>query len=397
MRHETHDTILVVFAKEVIDNLRDRRSLLTALFGMPIAMPIFFVLLISFQIERNIDSAEEVIELPVIGAEHAPNLIRYLQSRNIDIVAGPADGPAAAAAVQAGDEDVVLRIPAGFGEELAGMIPATVELYLDQANTSGNADIGRVRDALFGYNQALAGIRLSARGVNPALLRPLNIDHIDVSTPSGRAAILLGMLSYFFLFALLMGGMYLAIDATAGERERGSLEPLLSLPLARAHLIIGKIAATCVFMSIALALCLLSFFFALQFMPLEQLGMTPNFSLAVVLAAFLLLLPFTLVSAAMMTLAASFTKSYKEAQTWLGVMILVPTMPILIVSFLTLQPRFEFMFIPALSQHLILVDMISNEPVSALHMAISAASTLALGAILTWLCVRLYHREALMG
>jgi len=397
MRHETHDTILVVFAKEVIDNLRDRRSLLTALFGMPIAMPIFFVLLISFQIERNIDSAEEVIELPVIGAEHAPNLIRYLQSRNIDIVAGPADGPAAAAAVQAGDEDVVLRIPAGFGEELAGMIPATVELYLDQANTSGNADIGRVRDALFGYNQALAGIRLSARGVNPALLRPLNIDHIDVSTPSGRAAILLGMLSYFFLFALLMGGMYLAIDATAGERERGSLEPLLSLPLARAHLIIGKIAATCVFMSIALALCLLSFFFALQFMPLEQLGMTPNFSLAVVLAAFLLLLPFTLVSAAMMTLAASFTKSYKEAQTWLGVMILVPTMPILIVSFLTLQPRFEFMFIPALSQHLILVDMISNEPLSALNMAISAASTLTLGAILTWLCVRLYHREALLG
>ncbi len=389
--------ILIVFVKEVIDNLRDRRSLLTALFGMPIAMPIFFVVLISFQIERNIDSAEELIELPVIGAEHAPNLLRYLESRNIDIVAGPADGPAAAAAVRAGDEDVVLLIPAGFGEELAGMIPATVELYLDQANTSGNADIGRVRDALFGYNQTLAGIRLSARGVNPALLRPLNIDHIDVSTPSGRAAILLGMFSYFFLFALLMGGMYLAIDATAGERERGSLEPLLSLPLPRGQLIIGKIAATCVFMAIALALCLLSFFAALPFLPLEQLGMTPNFSLAVVLAAFALLLPFTLVSAAMMTLAASFTKSYKEAQTWLGVMILIPTMPILIVSFLTVQPRFEFMFIPALSQHLILVDMISNEPVSALHIAISAASTLALGAILTWLCVRLYHREALLG
>ncbi|MCY4296132.1 MAG: ABC transporter permease [Gammaproteobacteria bacterium] len=389
--------VFIVFAKEVIDNLRDRRSLLTALFGMPIAMPIFFVVLISFQIERNVDSAEELIELPVIGAEHAPNLLRYLESRNIDIVAGPADGAAAAEAVQAGDEDVVLLIPADFGEELAGMIPATVELYLDQANTSGNADIGRVRDALFGYNQALAGIRLSARGVNPALLRPLNIDHIDVSTPSGRAAILLGMLSYFFLFALLMGGMYLAIDATAGERERGSLEPLLSLPLARGHLIIGKIAATCVFMAIALALCLLSFFAALPFLPLEQLGMTPNFSLAVVLAAFALLLPFTLVSAAMMTLAASFTKSYKEAQTWLGVMILVPTMPILVVSILTVQPRFEFMFIPALSQHLILVDIVSNEPVSALHIAISATSTLTLGAILTWLCVRLYHREALLG
>ena len=389
--------LLVVFVKEIIDNLRDRRSMLTALLGMPIAFPVLFVVLISFQIERNIDSAEELIELPVIGAEHAPNLMRYLESRNIDIVAGPADGAAATEAVQAGEQDVVLLIPGDFSEELADMIPATVELYLDQANTSGGADIGRVRDALFGYNQALAGIRLSARGVNPMLLRPLNIDHIDVSTPSGRAAILLGMLSYFFLFALLMGGMYLAIDATAGERERGSLEPLLSLPVTRAHLIVGKIAATCVFMSIALALCLLSFFFSLQFMPLEQLGMTPNFSLIVVFAAFLLLCPFALVSAALMTLFASFTKSYKEAQTWLGIGVLIPTMPILFVSILQVQPRFEFMFIPPLSQHLILVDMVSNEPVSILNIAISVVSTLALGAILTWVCVRLYHREALLG
>ncbi len=389
--------LLVVFLKEIIDNLRDRRSMLTALLGMPIAFPVLFVVLISFQIERNIDSTEEMIELPVIGAEYAPNLMRYLESRNIDIVAGPADGAAAAEAVQAGEQDVVLLIPGDFGEDLAGMIPATVELYLDQSDTSGSADIGRVRDALFGYNQTLAGIRLTARGVNPALLRPLNIDHIDVSTPSGRAAILLGMLSYFFLFALLMGGMYLAIDATAGERERGSLEPLLSLPVTRAHLIVGKIAATCVFMSIALALCLLSFFVSLQFMPLEQLGMTPNFSLIVAFAAFLLLFPFALVSAALMTLFASFTKSYKEAQTWLGVGVLIPTMPILFVSILQVQPRFEFMFIPPLSQHLILVDMISNEPVNGLHVAVSVLSTLAVGAILTWICVRLYHREALLG
>lgn len=388
---------LIVFLKEIVDNFRDRRSLLTAVLGMPIAFPVFFVFLISFQIERNIDSAEETIELPVIGAEHAPNLMRYLESRNIVIVQGPADGDAAAEAVQAGEQDMVLLIPGNFGKELAETIPATVEFYLDQANTSGNADIGRVREALFGYNQALAGIRLSVRGVNPLLLRPLNIDHIDVSTPSGRAAILLGMLSYFFLFALLMGGMYLAIDATAGERERGSLEPLLTLPVTRAHLIVGKIAATCVFMSIALALCLLSFFAALRFMPLEQLGMTPNFSLTVVIASFLLLCPIALMCASLMTLFASFTKSYKEAQTWLGIGILIPTMPILIVSFLSLQPRFEFMFIPALSQHLILVDMISNEPVSILNIAISVTSTLTLGAILTWVCVRLYHREALLG
>ncbi len=387
---------LVVFVKEIVDNFRDRRSLSVALL-MALMMPLMFVFLISMQIERFLDDEERSILLPVIGAGHAPNLMRYLESRNIDIVESTADAAYAVEAVETGTWDVVLLVPDGFGKQLADMIPATVELYSDQANTAGDSDVGRVRDALYGYNQTLATIRLSARGVNPATLRPLNIDEIDVSTPSGRSAILLGMMSYFFLFALLLGGMYLVIDATAGERERGSLEPLLSLPVTRSHLMFGKIAAVCVFMSASLLLSLMSIFVALKLVPLEQLGMTPNFSLNVVFAAFLLLSPFVPTGAAWMTLFASLTKSYKEAQTWLGFVLLAPTLPIVIVSFLTLQPRFEYMFVPVLSQHLILVDMISNEPVNGLHVAVSALSTLAVGAILTWVCVRLYHREALLG
>jgi sodium transport system permease protein len=205
------------------------------------------------------------------------------------------------------------------------------------------------------------------------------------------------MMSYFFIFALLMGGMYLAIDTTAGERERGSLEPLLALPVTRERLMLGKIAATCLFMAVSLLLSLVAFFVALRFMPLEKLGMTPNFGPDVVVAAFFVLAPFILPGAAIMTLVASFTKSYREAQTWLSFVLLAPTMPILIVSVLTLRPRLGFMFIPSLSQHLLLVDMIKNEPVNALHVAISVLSTLAAGVILIWVCARLYRREGLLG
>ena len=81
-----------------------------------------------------------------------------------------------------------------------------------------------------------------------------------------------------------MGGMYLAIDTTAGERERGSLEPLLSLPVTRDQLMLGKIAATCVFMALSLLLSLVSFYVALKFMPFEKLGMTPNFGPPIVIA-----------------------------------------------------------------------------------------------------------------
>lgn len=390
-------TLLTVFLKEVLDNFRDRRTLGSALLMGPIFGPVLFAFVINLSIERSLESAETTLELPVIGQEHAPNLVSFLRSRNIDAIDGPADTAAAMEAVKVGTHDVVLVIPEAFGEQLGEMIPARIALISDQANSDADRDARRARNALLAYQQVLAGTRVIARGINPRALQPLNIDEVDVSTPSGRSAMLLGMMSYFFVFAALMGGMYLAIDTTAGERERGSLEPLLSLPVTRDQLIYGKIAATCLFMTLSLMLSLTAFYVALKFMPLEQLGMTPNFGPSVVLAALAIFLPFILVGAALMTLVASFTKSYREAQTWLSVVLIAPTMPILIVSILTLRPRTEFMFIPSLSQHLLLVDMVKNEPINGLHVAISVASTLVIGIILTWACARLYRREGLLG
>ena len=390
-------TMFTVFLKEVLDNLRDRRTLASALLMGPIFGPILFAFVINLSVERSLEDQQTTLDLPIIGQEFAPNLVSFLYSRNIDVVDGPENLAAAMDAVKTGAHDIVLVIPEEFGEQLADMIPAKLELVSDQANTDADRDARRVRSALMSYNQLLAGTRVVARGINPRTLQPLNIDEVDVSTPSGRSALLLGMMSYFFVFAALMGGMYLAIDTTAGERERGSLEPLLSLPVTRDQLILGKIAATCLFMTLSLMLSLLAFYVSLGFMPLEELGMTPNFGPGVVLAALALFLPFILVGAALMTLVASFTKSYREAQTWLSVVLIAPTLPILIVSILTLRPRLEFMFIPSLSQHLLLVDMIKNEPINGLHVTISVVSTLILGILLTWVCARLYRREGLLG
>ncbi len=389
--------LLAVFSKEVIDNFRDRRTLVTALLMGPLLGPMLFAFVINLTIERSLSDVDSTMQLPVIGAEHAPNLTRFLQSRNIEIIDGPADRAAALAAVKKGALDIVVLIPVEFGEQLREGSPARVELISDQANTEADRDARRARNAIRAYSQQLVTLRLVGRGVSPLILRAINVDEVDVSTPSGRAGILLGMMSYFFIFALLMGGMYLAIDATAGERERGSLEPLLSLPVTRDQLMLGKIAAACVFMAISLMLSLWSFFVALKFMPLEQLGMTPNFGPAVVIGAFFILAPFILVGASVMTLVASFTKSYKEAQTWLSVVLIAPTMPILIVSILNVRSQLEFMFVPSLSQHLILVDLVKNEPLNPLHVAISISSTLAIGALLTWICARLYRREGLLG
>lgn len=390
-------TIRTVLRKEITENFRDRRTLLSAMLMGPLLGPVLFAFIINMALEQSLSREDETLEVPVIGQEYAPNLVAYLQSNNIEIVGAPADRAAAIDAVVSGKHEFVLLIPESFGEDLANMVPATVEIISDQANTQAEGETRRARRALQGYAQELSIIRLSARGVNPQVMRPLNIDEIDVSTPSGRSAILLGMMSYFFLFALLMGGMNLAIDATAGERERGSLEPLLCLPVKRDHLIFGKIFAACLFMSISLMLSLFSFFVALKFIPLQELGMTPNFGLDVVAIAWLLLLPFALVGAALMTMVASFTKSFKEAQTWVSLVLLAPTMPILVVSILMVRPSLPLMFVPSLSQHLLLIDLIKNEPLNGLYILVSVVGTLVIGAILTLVCARLYRREGLLG
>jgi len=390
-------TLGIVFRKEVKDNFRDRRTLLSALLMGPLFGPILFAFVINLSLEQSLGDDEEPLELPVIGADLAPNLVQFLKGQNVDVVPGPASREDAIEAVKAGRHDVVVVIPEAFPEQFGNAVPARIEVISDQANRTAEREARRATRALAAWNRELAGMRLIVRGVNPLVLRPINIDEVDVSTPSGRSAILLGMLSYFFIFALLTGGMNLAIDATAGERERGSLEPLLCLPVKRDHLIVGKILATCLFMALSLSLSLVAFAVTLQFLPLEKIGMTPNFGPAVVLLGFLLLVPFTLLGAGLMTLVASFTKSYKEAQTWVSGVLLAPTLPILVVSILQVRPSTELMLIPSLSQHLLLNGLIRNEPVDWLHAGVSVGSTLALGAAVAFLCARLYRREGLLG
>lgn len=390
-------TIRIVFLKEVVDNFRDRRTLVSALLMGPIFGPILFAVIINLSVSRALDSANDALELPVMGAEHAPNLVRFLESRNIDLVDPPADREAAIAAVRDGSQDVVVIIPATIAEDLSSGVPVRIEVISDQSNTTAERSARRATRALAEWNQQIGMLRLSVRGVNPRVLQPFTIDQVDVSTPSGRSAILLGMLSYFFIASLLTGGMNLAIDSTAGERERGSLEPLLCLPVVRDHVIVGKILAACLFMALSLALSLTAFHFTLKFLPLQELGMTPNFGVDVVVAAFLLLLPFTLIGASLMTLIASFTKSYKEAQTWLTAVILAPTLPILVVSILMVRPSTWLMLIPSMSQHLLIVSLIKNEPLDRLYVLLSVSGTLALGLLLVFATTRLYRREGLLG
>lgn len=386
-----------VFRKEIRENLRDRRTLLSALVFGPLGAPLLFAVLMNVTLERSAERADEPVELAVSGAQHAPNLVAFLVSQGAVLSDFEGGGPAAASAVRSREHELVLVIPADYGERLRAARPAAVQLYADSSDTSTAAARARVAAWLQGHAAQLAALRLQARGLSPLLVQPVYVDAVDVATPATRALLVLGMLSYFMVFATLMGGLYVAIDATAGERERGSLEPLLTTPAPRSRLVYGKIAAAALFMSLSLALTVSAFALSLKFVRLEQLGMSANFGPDVALAVFLLMLPFVLLGASLMTIVASFTRSYREAQSWLTAVLLVPTVPIIFAALYQVQASTDLMWVPSLSQHLLIHSLLRAERLDLLHVLLSAGSTLVFGVVLSWVAARLYRREAILG
>lgn len=390
-------TVRTVMFKELRECLRDRRTLVNSLLIGPILAPIFFILVLKLALARSVAGQDELAPVTVVNASNAPNLVQQLREHGLDVSLREGTERDIRAWIAAENELVVMRVPDNYGERFTAGQPAPVQVFADGADSKAGKHEARLNDAIAAYGSQIASLRLLARGIAPVVVQPIVVDDIDVSTPSARATLLLGMLSYVILLATLMGGLYLAIDATAGERERGSLESLLTVPAVRDHVIFGKIAATTVMMLVALAFVSASIAISLEAVPLETFGMSANFGPDVVWGVFLAVAPFALVAAALLTVVASFTRTYKEAQSWLGIVLLVPTVPIAVASVLAVAPQAPLMLVPSLSQHLLIQGLIRGEPLPATWALLAAASCLVLGVALSWVAGRLYRREAILG
>lgn len=389
--------LFTVFAKEFLENLRDRRTLVSALVFGPLFGPLLFGLMVSRMLNQSVVQSDEPLKLTISGSEYAPGLTRYLDAHGVKLTRANLSENEARAAVRGGTAAVVLIIPKEYGPRFSAATPAPVLLVADSADSQTRKSADRARIILGGYASGIAQLRLQVRGVNPLLAVPVAVNDVDVATPAGRAVVVLGFMTYFVLFAVFMGGLYLAIDSTAGERERGSLEALLSLPVARSSLVGGKILATCAYMCISLALSLAAFVCVFRFVPLERLGMSANLGAGTALILFAICLPFVPLGAALMTFVASFTRSYREAQTYLTGVLLVPTLPIAFASIYSLKTQPSLMLIPSLSQHLLMTSVLKDEAIAVLDVWVSAASSLGAALALIVLTARHWRRETMLG
>ena len=389
--------LFTVFRKEFLENLRDRRTLFSALLFGPLFGPLLFGAMVSRMLDQSVLESDQALHLTVSGAETAPGLVHHLESQGVKLIRSPLTEDGAVAAVRQGKAAVVLIVPAEYAPRFAAGQPAPLLLVADSSDSQNRKLADRARSILSAYGSGIAQLRLEARGVDPLLTVPVAVNDVDVATPSGRGAVILGFMTYFVLFAVLMGGLYLAIDSTAGERERGSLEALLSLPVPRAALVGGKILATCAYMSFSLAITLAAFVTVFRFVPLEKLGMSSNLGAGSGLILFAICLPFIPLGAALMSLVASFTRSYREAQTYLTSVLLVPTLPIAFAGIYSLKTSRPLMLIPSLSQHLLMTSILKDEPVAAPDVLISAAASLGLAAVLMVLTARHWRTERILG
>lgn len=385
--------IWVIIEKETLDNLRDYRSWVTgvfwALFGPLILGGL--IMLLGTTIRERVNNG---VSLPVQGAEHAPNLIAFLEQQRITIEPAPADPRAA---VIAGDVNVVLIIPPDYAESFAAGEPATLQLVYDSTRQTALVDITLVRNLLEGYSEYLGALRLVVRGVDPRVIRVIDIEDVDTATPQSQALVFLSMLPYFIIFAIFNGAAPVITDATAGERERGSLEPLLINPLPRGWFAVGKMLSAIPFAVANLLLTLAGFWAIFYFLPLEEiLGIALRLNLDTLTAIFLICLPIVLLACAIQTLIASFTRNTKEAGTYLPFVGLIPALPGIALAFLPVKPDLWTMLIPTFGQQILINQFLRSEPILMSNVVISSALTILLTVVITWVAIKLYETERIV-
>lgn len=382
--------MMIVWMKELRELVRDRRTLMLSLLMGPLMAPLLVIGMAKLGESTARDQMEQPLEVAIVGAEHAPNLVAWLHGQGIERkeVADPD------AAIRSQAEDVYLRIGEGFGKDWRAGTPAVVELVHDSTRRDSAIPMRRLESALERYSQQVGALRLLARGINPGVAAPLTVSHKDLSTPEARGATIAAMmLPYMLILFAFLGSMQLVLDTTAGERERQSLEPLLATPAERGAIVSGKIAAACSLGVAALLLTLLGFKVGAEVAG----GISRQMSVdgAAIGLMMLVLLPMVFFGGTLLTVIAAGAKSVKEAQSYMGLLVLLPMIPTLILMVNPVKNQLWMFAVPFLSQNQMLLKVIRGEAISGAQWGVYLAVGLAIPALLWLVAVRRYHQEKL--
>jgi sodium transport system permease protein len=382
-------SLLTVLFKELRELSRDRRTLMLALLFSPLLGPVLMIGMQQMGESKAKSEMEKPLAVAIVGAERAPNLVAWLAGQGIarKRVADPD------AAIRSQDEDVYIRIDDGYAENWKKGQPALVEVVSDSTRQDAAIPVQRVQSALKLYGQQVGALRLLARGINPGVATPLAVADKDLSLPEARKSLATFFIPYLLLISGFLGGAALVIDATAGERERQSLEPLLATPARRGAIVSGKILAACLLGMASLFLSLLAFKVGGQLS--EGMGRQLSLSTSAILELLLIISPMVALGNALLTFIASGAKSVKEAQSFLSVLMLVPMLPSILLLIHPVKNQLWMFAVPFLSQNQMIVKVVRGEAIASAEWLVYLGAGFGIAALLWYAAVRRYRQERL--
>ncbi|HVF63842.1 MAG TPA: ABC transporter permease [Casimicrobiaceae bacterium] len=383
--------ILAVARKEWVDTLRDRRTIIVTLATAALAGPLFLMLIFNMIAQQG-ERARE-LKLAVRGAEHAGALVAFLERQQVTITPAPDDFEAQ---IRAGDLDVVMIVEPKFAEDTKKGRAATVRLVYDRSRDRARASIDQAETLLRAYNRQWGQMRLLLRGIAPEVGNPLNIETVNLATPQQSGALVLFLVAFYGLLAAIVGGMAVALDATAGERERASLEPLLMTPATPIELVTGKWLATTLFNACVVLITLAGFWATLAFAPLPPVGVPFLFGATELLRFVVILLPLIALVPALLLWIGTRGRTYKEAQANVSVLMLVVSIIPFASQLLQRREPDWITLVPISGQYALLNRALRGEAIPTSELALSSLLPVLLIGFALLAVARLWSRESIL-
>ncbi|NKF52096.1 ABC transporter permease [Shewanella sp. WXL01] len=354
-------TIFAMVRKELIDAARDKRSVMAGLYyaiGTPLLMCGMFMVLIG-----QLSSPED-LKITIEKADNAPDLVRYLD--NNGIAHGEGEDV----------KDITLRISDDYAKDMSQAKAAEVFVIADQSNEKLQQSIRRLEKRLQLYSLEMGSLRLIARGINPQVAAPIKVTVYDQATSDSKGGFILGIAIFTMIYSVFISAMNLAIDTSAGERERDSLALLLSHPITTRQLVWGKVIAVTCFAMLGLILIMLISKVAYTFVPWHELGFSVNISMDFIGLMFAIGAPVALLAATLQLFVSFMAKTFKEAQSYLTMVLFVPIALSMAASYNIAPDMLQWL--PVSGQQQALMAFIKGQALPVTQLVVSTVATLVI-------------------
>lgn len=379
-----------LMVKEFKEAFRDRRALMVAM-SMALLMPVVIMVMLKVAIKEAVDNPAVYVKYS--GEQHAPKLIKALKDKNILSFADVPEDEAR----NWNERNIELTIPNTFIADMAAGKPIELTLRADYNEKSLSSPIRRIKDIIREHSLTIGYKRLLVRGIDIKLLQPIKLLEQDTSLPSSNAMMISLILGVYLMMAAFMSGLPVAIDSSAGERERNVLEMLLCQPVSTLKIVLAKLSCASSIAIISIVLMLVLTSVAMNFVDLTKIGATFSIDVYSFVILLLLLVPICFLAASLQLLFAFQAKSFKEAQSTVTMLIMVPSIIPFALMMMDDKPAW-INWMPISGQSLLMEDVFKGLPIDWSALLFTSAATLALTAgLVIILAKRLTSEKVVMS